>query len=110
MEKDMGSKLLELRVDGGASRDNFLMQFQADIIESALLRPVIKETTALGAAYLAGLTTGFWKDQNEVRGKWQCDTKFKPGMDDARRNRLIAGWHKAVGRSVDWQPKDDSQT
>ncbi|GHV92043.1 glycerol kinase [Spirochaetia bacterium] len=102
MEKDTGSKLPELKVDGGASRDKFLMQFQADIINGTIRRPVVRETTALGAAYLAGIAVGFWKDLGEVRAMWKCDTAFSPAMDDTRRKTLIAGWHKAVGRSRDW--------
>lgn len=102
MEKDTGARLPELKVDGGACRDNFLMQFQADIIDGVIRRPVVRETTALGAAYLAGLATGFWQSLDEVRAKWQCDMKFSPQMDEARRTELVAGWHKAVGRSRDW--------
>ena len=102
MEKDTGEKITELRVDGGATRDAFLMQFQADILDSRISRPVIRETTALGAAYLAGLATGFWKSPEEVRILWQEDTAFTPRMDAAKRDSLIAGWHKAVGRSRDW--------
>ena len=102
MEKDTGTRLGELKVDGGASRDKFLMQFQADIIGSSIQRPVIRETTALGAACLAGITAGFWKDQDEVRARWQCDMTFNPRMDEARRTKLVSGWHKAVGRSRDW--------
>ena len=102
MEKDTGNKIPELKVDGGASRDNFLMQFQADIIDSVIRRPVVKETTALGVAYLAGLATGFWQSQDEVRKKWHCDMTFSPQMDDGRRAELVAGWHKAVGRSSNW--------
>jgi len=105
MEKDTGNQLAELKVDGGAARDNFLMQFQADIIGADIRRPVVRETTALGAAYLAGLTTGFWKSRDEVRAKWQCDTTFTPSMDWERREELISGWHKAVGRGRDWASK-----
>jgi glycerol kinase len=103
MEKDTGNKLLELKVDGGACRDKLLMQFQADIIGSHIRRPVVRETTALGAAYLAGLAVGFWQNLDEVRAKWQCDMTFAPQMEESRRNELIAGWHKAVGRSRDWE-------
>jgi len=92
-------------VDGGACRDNFLMQFQADVMGADIRRPVVRETTALGAAYLAGLTTGFWQSADEVKAKWQCDTTFKPNMDGGRREELIAGWHKAVGRGRDWASK-----
>jgi len=105
MEKDTGNRLSELKVDGGACRDNFLMQFQADVIGADIRRPVVRETTALGAAYLAGLTTGFWQSAGEVRAKWQCDTKFTPQMNEERREELISGWHKAVGRSRDWASK-----
>jgi glycerol kinase len=102
MEKDTGAKLPELKVDGGASRDTFLMQFQADIINGNIRRPLIRETTALGAAYLAGLAVGFWKDLAEVRAMWKCDTTFSPAMEAGKREALLAGWHKAVGRSRDW--------
>jgi len=102
MEKDTKFKLSELKVDGGACRDNFLMQFQADIMGSAILRPVVRETTALGVAYLAGLATGFWSSPDEIRSKWQCGTTFSPAMDEGRKLELVAGWHKAVGRSRDW--------
>ena len=102
MEKDIGEKINGLKVDGGASRDNFLMQFQADITNSAITRPVIRETTALGAACLAGLAAGFWKDLDEVKSRWQSDTIFEPEMDSETRRTLVAGWHKAVGRSRGW--------
>jgi glycerol kinase len=102
MEKDPGAMLRELKVDGGASRDKFLMQFQADIIGGSIHRPVVRETTALGAAYLAGIAAGFWQGLDEVRAKWQCDMTFSPRMDEARRTELVAGWHKAVDRSRGW--------
>lgn len=102
MEKDTGARLAELRVDGGASRDCFLMQFQADIMDNTIYRPKIRETTALGAAYLAGIAVGFWKDTAEVRSGWQLDTAFTPRMDASRREALLAGWGKAVGRSLNW--------
>jgi glycerol kinase len=102
MEKDTGTKISQLKVDGGASSNKFLMQFQADIIGGIMRRPVIRETTALGAAYLAGITVGFWRGLDEVRDKWQCDMTFTPSMDETRRTELIALWHKAVGRSRDW--------
>jgi glycerol kinase len=102
MEKDLGIKLAELKVDGGASRDALLMQFQADIMEGIIRRPVVRETTALGAAYLAGLATGFWKSREEVREKWRSDVSFSPMMETARREKLLAGWHKAVQRSCAW--------
>jgi glycerol kinase len=102
MEKDTGQKITELKVDGGASRDKFLMQFQADIIGSSIRRPVVRETTALGAAYLAGIAVGFWKSLDEVKAMWRCDTTFSPFMSAEKRDELLAGWHKAVGRSRDW--------
>ena len=99
MEKDTGTGLKELKVDGGASQNNFLMQFQADIMGGIIRRPVIREATALGAASLAGLATGFWTNQDEFRSKWQCDMTFKPSMDSTVQTELISGWHKAVNRS-----------
>ena len=78
------------------------MQFQADIIGRDVRRPAIRETTALGAAYLAGLATGVWKDQEEIKNLWMCETTFQPNMEAERREALLAGWHKAVGRSRDW--------
>ena len=102
MEKDIGVPITSLKVDGGASRDQFLMQFQADILNKTVLRPAIRETTALGAAYLAGLATGVWKDRDEIRSLWHCNMTFAPQMDEAERTRLLSGWHKAVGRSCDW--------
>ena len=102
MEKDTGVPITSLKVDGGASRDQFLMQFQADILNKDVLRPAIRETTALGAAYLAGLATGVWKDRDEIRSLWHCNMTFTPAMPEAERARLLSGWHKAVGRSSDW--------
>ena len=102
MEADTGLPLNQLRADGGASRDRFLMQFQADILERTVRRPAIRETTALGAAYLAGLAVGLWRDLDELRQLWICDTSFRPAMDPGRRASLLSGWHKAVGRSRDW--------
>ena len=102
MEKDTGVKMTELRVDGGASRDKFLMQFQADIADSDIVRPVVRETTALGAACLAGIAVGFWKDLAEVKNRWKRDAFFKPAMEAQKREGLVSGWHKAVGRSRGW--------
>jgi glycerol kinase len=98
MEKDTGVSLSELKVDGGASRDKFLMQFQSDIMGGIIRRPVVRETTALGAACLAGLATGFWTSKEEFRSKWQCDMTFAPIMDESHQAELIKGWHKAVDR------------
>jgi glycerol kinase len=102
MEKDTALTLSELKVDGGATRDRFLMQFQADIMGGEIKRPVIRETTALGAAYLAGIAVGFWKNLDDVRSLWRCDAVFKAAMDGEKRRALLEGWHKAVGRSRDW--------
>ncbi|MDR1446440.1 MAG: glycerol kinase GlpK [Treponema sp.] len=102
MEKDTGTKIGKLRVDGGASRDTFLMQFQADIMDGEILRPKIRETTALGAAYLAGLAVGYWKSLDEIKAKWKIDRTFASRLEDDRRKALISGWHKAVGRSRSW--------
>ena len=102
MEKDTGVPLRELRVDGGASRDAFLMQFQADMLATPVRRPVIRETTALGASYLAGLAVGIWHDPDELRRQWRCDVSFLPHMTAEQREKNRRGWAKAVGRSLDW--------
>lgn len=96
MEADSGISLKRLRVDGGAVRNNLLMQFQSDILGVPVERPVINETTALGAAYLAGLAVGFWKDQEEIASQWKIDRTFNPAMHENRREYLYAGWKKAV--------------
>ena len=102
MEQDTGLPLAELRVDGGASRDRFLMQFQADILDKPVRRPMIRETTALGAAYLAGLAVGVWDSLDEIRAQWTLDRLYQPQMEEPVRRSLLAGWHKAVGRSLNW--------
>ena len=102
MEADTGLPLNSLKADGGASRDRFLMQFQADVMGRKVRRPAIRETTALGAAYLAGLATGVWKNREEIGGLWKCDTTFTPQMEQAEREKLLAGWHRAVERSRGW--------
>jgi glycerol kinase len=96
MEADSGIELKKLRVDGGAVANNFLMQFQSDILGVPVERPVISETTALGAAYLAGLAVGYWNDRSEIADKWQVDRTFEVDLDDERRAELYAGWKKAV--------------
>lgn len=98
MEEDAGIPLRELRVDGGASANGFLMQFQADIMDRPLRRPMIRETTALGAAYLAGLATGVWKSLDDVRGSWTLDRLYEPAMGAEKREKLLRGWHEAVNR------------
>lgn len=102
MEKDAGLKLQGLRVDGGAAANNFLMQFQADILGVRVERPVVTETTALGAACLAGLAVGFWSSREEIVRLRQREKLFSPGMDHARREQLYRGWQKAVDRSRNW--------
>lgn len=102
MQRDLGTSLPELSVDGGASRDSFLMQFQADISGCSIRRPVIRETTALGAAYLAGLAVGIWQNQQELKQLWRCDTVYHPQMLDTLRQQKLRGWDKAVGRSLHW--------
>ncbi len=102
MEKDSGAKLKTLRVDGGATANNELLQFQADLLGVRTQRPVVAETTALGAAYLAGLAVGFWKNQGDVTANWVLDREFRPKMTASKRKKLCAGWDKAVARSKAW--------
>ncbi len=102
MQRDTGLSLTSINVDGGASRDSFLMQFQSDIANCDIRRPTIHETTALGAAYLAGLAVGFWKDRAELQQLWHCDTSYTPTMSDTGRTNLLQQWHRAVDRSKDW--------
>ncbi len=106
MRADSGIELNELRVDGGAVRNDLLMQFQADILGVPVLRPVVTETTALGAAYLAGLAVGFWQDQQEIARNWAVDRVFEPDMSAERREELYAGWEKAVERTLGWARRD----
>lgn len=103
MEEDSNITLKSLKVDGGAVGNNFLMQFQADILSAVVERPKVIETTALGAAYLAGLSVGFWKDKNDVLDNWQIDRIFNPSYDDERIEKLYKGWKKAVERSLEWE-------
>ncbi len=99
MEKDSGIRLAELRVDGGASLNDYLIQFQADLLGVPIVRPQVSETTALGAAYLAGLAVGFWKSKDDIARHWQVSKRFEPGMDSARRDELRAGWRTALERT-----------
>jgi len=103
MEADAGLRLKELRVDGGACADNLLMQFQSDLLGVPVVRPRVSETTALGAAYLAGLAIGFWKDQPEIARQWQVDRRFVPAMKTATRKQLCVGWAKALARAKAWE-------
>ena len=98
MEADAGAPIDVLNVDGGASANDFLMQFQADLLGCELRRPANTETTSLGAAFLAGLTAGFWNDTNELRALRETDDVFRRQMDPSRAEALLAGWHDAVRR------------
>jgi glycerol kinase len=102
MQSDARIRLKELRVDGGACANNLLMQFQADLLGVPVVRPKVSETTALGAAYLAGLAVGYWKDRNEIAAQWQTDRRFVPAMKPAARKALMAGWTRALARSRRW--------
>lgn len=102
MEKDSGVKLTALKVDGGMVFNELLMQFQADILDVPVIRPKVAETTALGAAYAAGLAVGFWADFNELRSNWGKDKEWKPGMDVSMRQKFYSEWKKAVTRTFDW--------
>jgi len=102
MQQDAGIKLASLKVDGGAAVDDGLLQFQADILGTPVLRPVVCETTALGAAYLAGLAVGYWKDTNELSAHWALDREFKPTMNQQQREKRYGEWKRAVERSLGW--------
>jgi glycerol kinase len=102
MERDSGIKLDSLRVDGGMVENNLLMQFQADILNRPVVRPVIKETTALGAAYAAGLAVGFYKNVEDLRANWSVDHTWHPHLESAKREEMYRLWKKAVTRSFDW--------
>jgi glycerol kinase len=102
VHRDSGIALGELRVDGGAARNDALMQFQADLLGVAVVRPQVTETTAIGAAYLAGLAVGFWGSQEEIARQWQAERRFEPSMPRAEADRLLGRWHEALGRSKGW--------
>jgi glycerol kinase len=102
MEADSGLRIKELRVDGGATINNKLMQFQSDLLDSRVVRPKITETTALGAAYLAGLAVGYWKNIEEIQHQWQIDATFEPLINEEKRKTFISGWQRAVKASVAW--------
>lgn len=106
MQDDSGLDLYSLKVDGGAAANNFLMQFQADLVQAPVLRPACLETTALGVAYLAGLAVGFWSDWQELQSKWQISRIFEPTKSAEQTEPLLAGWHKAVDRSFAWVDQD----
>lgn len=103
MQEDSTIELKSLKVDGGAVANNFLMQFQSDILGVPVDRPVVTETTALGAAYLAGLAVGYWSDKEEIAKKWNVDKTFEPAMEEEDRNSKYAGWKKAVNRALKWE-------
>jgi glycerol kinase len=102
MEKDSGIPMTSLRVDGGMVANELLMQFQSDILDRNILRPKVSETTALGAAYAAGLAVGWLRDLNEVRAAWTAERTWRPGMDASAREEKYRLWKKAVGRAFDW--------
>ena len=106
MEKDSGIRLEALKVDGGASANNFIMQFQSDIIGTPVLRPRCVETTAMGAAYLAGLAVGYWKSKEDVKKNWAIDRTFTPEMGDIERDQKLNGWHRAVRCAFGWARED----
>ena len=106
MEKDSGIKLASLKVDGGAVANNLLMQFQADLLGVPVERPQVIETTALGAAYLAGLAVGVWKTKEELKSSWKLDTRFEPAMPQDESDKLYKGWRKAVKHSMHWLDED----
>jgi glycerol kinase len=102
MRKDSGVELKALKVDGGMVQNNLLMQFQSDILGVPVVRPVVAETTSLGAAYAAGLAVGFWGDLEDLRQNWQIDQTWDPVMEEEKRAKLYKGWLKAVERTFDW--------
>ena len=107
MATDCGVKPVDLRVDGGASANQFLMQYQADILGCNVSRPETIETTARGAAMLAGLAVGVWKNLDELRAIWKRDITFVPTMSEEKRMNTMAGWHKAISRSMKWIEADE---
>lgn len=103
MQEDSGCRLTSIKVDGGASRNNLLLQFQADITGTEVVRPIITETTALGAAYLAGLAVGFWSSKEEIAKKWAVSEKYTPSLEEDKKEKLYKGWKKAVERAKGWE-------
>lgn len=106
MEEDSSIHLKSLKVDGGASVNNFLMKFQSDILNTSVIRPALVETTSLGAAYLAGLATGYWKSKDEIKKNWQLGREFLPDMDEIHRKQLLKGWRRAVRCAIEWSKED----
>jgi glycerol kinase len=105
MQKDSGIHIKELRVDGGAAANNLLMQFQADILGAPVVRPKVTETTALGAAYLAGLAVGYWRSTDDVKANWEVERKFEPNMSEKERNHRRSRWNEALRRAQDWEER-----
>jgi len=106
MNADSGVPLTELRVDGGMTANETLMQFQADQVNVPVVRPVVAETTALGAAYAAGIAVGFWEGEKDVTANWAEDKRWEPKMDQDERERLFRNWKKAVTKTFDWMDDD----
>ena len=102
MEADSSIAIKELRVDGGATANDLLMQFQSDILQVPVIRPTVTETTALGAAYLAGLATGYWSSVEDIQQQWQVDRRFQPAMEPARVQELLKGWQRSVKAAIAW--------
>jgi glycerol kinase len=109
MALDTGAELESLRVDGGAAVNDGLLQFQADILGVPVERPVVTETTALGAAFMAGLASGFWSSTDEIAATWRAERRFDPQMSSVQRDRLLARWRRAVERSKGWAQPDDAE-
>jgi glycerol kinase len=105
MQKDSGIRIAELRVDGGASANNLLMQFQADVLGAPVVRPKVTETTALGAAYLAGLAVGYWKSTDDVKNNWEIERRFEPNMSESDRKHRRGRWNEALGRARQWEER-----
>jgi glycerol kinase len=103
MQKDAAMPVTEVRADGGAARNDMLMQFQSDLLGVPVLRPKVTETTALGAAYLAGLAVGFWDSQEEIARQWACERRFTPAMGADQRAELLANWNRATERAKTWE-------
>jgi glycerol kinase len=103
MTADSGTALAAMKVDGGMTANSLLMQFQADVLGVPVIRSKVRETTALGAAYAAGLAVGFWPDFGDLRSRWRADQTWQPMMSNAERGRRMAGWHKAIERAMGWE-------
>ena len=106
MRADSGLPLASLKVDGGASANNYLMQMQSDISDAPVLRPTCVETTAMGAAYLAGLAVGYWKNREDILKNWQVDRTFRPGISAEKREKLLSGWNRAVKCAYGWAKEE----